>query len=78
MLSIVTRIPWFGDGRFGDGIEAAGVPRVAAQEALQCQAAAAHQPEAIDGLQRILGATWIKAAVISEEGAHRVLVSANP
>src|SRR6202034_1692687 len=58
-------------------VEAAGMPRVAAGEALDGEPAAREHTEAHERLERVLRAGWIKAAARPEERAHGPLVQAD-
>src|SRR5579883_1561618 len=58
-------------------VEPAGMPGVAACYAPHAQPAATQQPEAADGLDRIVGARGLEAAARAEEGADGPLVAAD-
>src|SRR5580658_9361850 len=61
----------------GDGVDATGMPGMAAAQALQRQPAAVEDTEALDRLERVVGTRGMKAALGTEQGAQGPLVQAD-
>ena len=59
----------------GHGIKAPGMPRVTLAEAPKAQIQAANRSVGLDCLDGVVGATRIKATMITEEGADEELVA---
>ena len=59
---------------FGNEVDAAGMPRVAAPDTLQREPATPQAAEALDGLQRVTRAGRVETAVRAQQRAHCELV----